>query len=47
MAERIDGKQVAADVRADVAKAVAKLPGQPTLAVVLVGETGRVAMACD
>ncbi|MGB3626718.1 MAG: bifunctional methylenetetrahydrofolate dehydrogenase/methenyltetrahydrofolate cyclohydrolase FolD [Henriciella sp.] len=38
MAERIDGKQIAADVRADVARAVAQLPGQPTLAVVLVGE---------
>ncbi|WP_370371277.1 bifunctional 5,10-methylenetetrahydrofolate dehydrogenase/5,10-methenyltetrahydrofolate cyclohydrolase, partial [Henriciella pelagia] len=38
MAERIDGKQVAADVRAKVAKAVSSLPGQPTLAVVLVGE---------
>ena len=37
-AERIDGKAVAASVRADVAKAVAALPGQPTLAVVLVGE---------
>ena len=38
MAERIDGKQVAANVRAQVAKAVSGLPGQPTLAVVLVGE---------
>lgn len=38
MAERIDGKQVAADVRAKVGEAVASLPGQPTLAVVLVGE---------
>ncbi|WP_084417952.1 bifunctional methylenetetrahydrofolate dehydrogenase/methenyltetrahydrofolate cyclohydrolase FolD [Henriciella litoralis] len=38
MAERIDGKQVAADVRANVAKAVSALPGQPVLAVVLVGE---------
>jgi methylenetetrahydrofolate dehydrogenase (NADP+)/methenyltetrahydrofolate cyclohydrolase len=37
-AERIDGKAVAASVRADVAKAVATLAGQPTLAVVLVGE---------
>ena len=37
-AERIDGKAVAASVRADVAKAVAALPAQPTLAVVLVGE---------
>lgn len=38
MAERIEGKQVAADVRAKVAEAVSALPGQPTLAVVLVGE---------
>ena len=37
-AQVIDGKSVAADVRADVAKAVSQLPGQPTLAVVLVGE---------
>jgi len=37
-AARIDGKAVAASVRADVAKAVASLPVQPTLAVVLVGE---------
>lgn len=35
---RIDGKAVAANVRANVAKAVGALPGQPTLAVVLVGE---------
>ncbi|MDX2274085.1 MAG: bifunctional methylenetetrahydrofolate dehydrogenase/methenyltetrahydrofolate cyclohydrolase FolD [Hyphomonadaceae bacterium] len=34
----IDGKAVAASVRADVAKAVAALPGQPALAVVLVGD---------
>ena len=38
MGERIDGKQVAADVREKVCAAVSKLPGQPTLAVVLVGE---------
>lgn len=38
MAERIDGKQVAADVRAKVGEAIKALPGQPTLAVVLVGE---------
>jgi methylenetetrahydrofolate dehydrogenase (NADP+)/methenyltetrahydrofolate cyclohydrolase len=38
MAERIDGKQVAADVRARVGEAVASLPGKPALAVVLVGE---------
>lgn len=38
MGERIDGKQVAADVREKVGAAVSKLPGQPTLAVVLVGE---------
>ena len=37
-AEIIDGKAIAADLRARVAKAVADLPGQPTLAVVLVGE---------
>lgn len=34
----VDGKAVAASVRASVAKAVASLSGQPTLAVVLVGE---------
>ncbi len=38
VAVRIDGKAVAADVRSQVARAVAQLPGQPTLAVVLVGE---------
>ena len=37
-AMKIDGKQVAADLRADIAKVVAALPSQPTLAVVLVGE---------
>ena len=37
-ATKIDGKAVAASVRADVASAVSGLPGQPTLAVVLVGE---------
>ncbi|MEE9379974.1 MAG: bifunctional methylenetetrahydrofolate dehydrogenase/methenyltetrahydrofolate cyclohydrolase FolD [Hyphomonadaceae bacterium] len=37
-ATRIDGKAVAAGVRARVAEAVKALPGQPTLAVVLVGE---------
>lgn len=37
-AEIISGKEVAADVRASVAAAVEALPGQPTLAVVLVGE---------
>ncbi|MEM6625254.1 MAG: bifunctional methylenetetrahydrofolate dehydrogenase/methenyltetrahydrofolate cyclohydrolase FolD [Pseudomonadota bacterium] len=37
-AEIIDGKAVAADVRASVARAVAALPGQPTLAVILVGD---------
>lgn len=37
-AENIDGKAVAASVRADVARAVEGLPGQPSLAVVLVGE---------
>jgi methylenetetrahydrofolate dehydrogenase (NADP+)/methenyltetrahydrofolate cyclohydrolase len=34
----ISGKEVAADVRAAVKDAIATLPGQPTLAVVLVGE---------
>ena len=37
-AEIISGKEVAADVRASVKAAVETLPGQPTLAVVLVGE---------
>lgn len=37
-AQVIDGKAVAADVRANVARAVGQLPGQPALAVVLVGE---------
>ncbi|MEL7128024.1 MAG: bifunctional methylenetetrahydrofolate dehydrogenase/methenyltetrahydrofolate cyclohydrolase FolD [Pseudomonadota bacterium] len=37
-AARIDGKAVASAVRAGVAEAVAALPDQPTLAVVLVGE---------
>jgi methylenetetrahydrofolate dehydrogenase (NADP+) / methenyltetrahydrofolate cyclohydrolase len=37
-AQRIDGTGVAADVRAKVAEAVKALPGQPALAVVLVGE---------
>jgi methylenetetrahydrofolate dehydrogenase (NADP+)/methenyltetrahydrofolate cyclohydrolase len=34
----IDGKTIAAGVRADVAAAVKALPGQPALAVVLVGD---------
>lgn len=34
----IDGKAIAAGVRAEVAAAVAALPGQPALAVVLVGD---------
>ena len=34
----IDGKAIAAQLRADVAGAVAALPGQPALAVVLVGD---------
>src|SRR5690554_4722181 len=34
----IDGKAVAASVRANVAAAVKTLPGQPALAVVLVGD---------
>ncbi|MEO1187739.1 MAG: bifunctional methylenetetrahydrofolate dehydrogenase/methenyltetrahydrofolate cyclohydrolase FolD [Pseudomonadota bacterium] len=37
-AQIISGKSVAADVRANVKTAVEVLPGQPTLAVVLVGE---------
>lgn len=37
-AQVISGKAVAADVRAKVKTAVEALPGQPTLAVVLVGE---------
>lgn len=37
-AERIDGKAIAASLRETVAKSVAQLPGQPTLAVVLVGD---------
>jgi len=37
-ADIIDGKAIAADVRASVAKAVSTLPSPPTLAVVLVGE---------
>ncbi len=37
-ARRIDGKAIAAGIRADIAAAVAQLPGQPTLAVVLVGD---------
>jgi len=38
MSEIIDGKAVSANVRANVAKAVAALPSQPCLAVVLVGD---------
>ncbi len=38
VAEVISGKAVAADVRADVTAAVAALQGQPTLAVVIVGD---------
>jgi methylenetetrahydrofolate dehydrogenase (NADP+)/methenyltetrahydrofolate cyclohydrolase len=34
----IDGKAIAANVRANVAEAVKQLPGQPALAVVLVGD---------
>ncbi len=37
-ARSIDGKAIAASIRADVAAAVAQLPGQPALAVVLVGD---------
>jgi len=38
MPDIIDGKQIAADLRASLARDVASLPGTPTLAVVLVGE---------
>ena len=38
MATRIDGKALAAKVKAQVAETAAKLPRQPGLAVVLVGE---------
>lgn len=38
LAQRIDGKAVAEDVRASVAAAVPSLPGQPTLAVIIVGD---------
>jgi len=38
MSNIIDGKAVSAKVRADIAEAVAALPAQPCLAVVLVGE---------
>ena len=34
----IDGKSIAAELRANVAQAVSELPGQPTLAVVIVGD---------
>ena len=37
-AQRLSGKDVAEQLRADIATEVAKLPGTPTLAVVLVGE---------
>ena len=37
-AEIIDGKAIAEALRAQIGEAVATLPGQPTLAVVLVGE---------
>ncbi len=37
-ADKIDGKAYAAGLRDRVSQAVGKLPGQPTLAVVLVGE---------
>ena len=39
MATRIDGKTLAAKVKAQVAEEAAKLPRQPGLAVVLVGRT--------
>lgn len=37
-ANRIDGTSIAARVRSDIARALATLPAQPTLAVILVGE---------
>lgn len=37
-AQKLSGKDVAEQLRADIATEVAKLPGTPTLAVVLVGE---------
>jgi methylenetetrahydrofolate dehydrogenase (NADP+)/methenyltetrahydrofolate cyclohydrolase len=37
-AQRLSGKDVAEQLRADIASEVAKLPGTPTLAVVLVGD---------
>ena len=37
-AAKIDGKAIAANLREKVGAAVSDLPGQPTLAVVLVGE---------
>jgi methylenetetrahydrofolate dehydrogenase (NADP+) / methenyltetrahydrofolate cyclohydrolase len=43
-AEIIDGKAVAARVRADVAREVASLPGTPGLATVLVGDDPASAM---
>ena len=43
-AEIIDGKAVAARVRADVAREVATLPGKPGLATVLVGDDPASAM---
>jgi methylenetetrahydrofolate dehydrogenase (NADP+)/methenyltetrahydrofolate cyclohydrolase len=43
-AEIIDGKAVAARVRADVAREVASLPGRPGLATVLVGDDPASAM---
>ena len=38
MATRIDGKALAAKVKAQVAEKAAKLPRQPGLAVVLIGD---------
>ncbi|MEO1554616.1 MAG: bifunctional methylenetetrahydrofolate dehydrogenase/methenyltetrahydrofolate cyclohydrolase FolD [Pseudomonadota bacterium] len=37
-AQKLSGKEVAEQLRATIAEEVAKLPGKPTLAVVLVGE---------
>ncbi|MEM7766465.1 MAG: bifunctional methylenetetrahydrofolate dehydrogenase/methenyltetrahydrofolate cyclohydrolase FolD [Pseudomonadota bacterium] len=38
VAERLDGKAVAASLRSDIARTVAELPASPGLAVVLVGD---------
>jgi methylenetetrahydrofolate dehydrogenase (NADP+)/methenyltetrahydrofolate cyclohydrolase len=43
----IDGKAIAAGVRADVAAAVKTLPSQPALAVVLVGDDPAAMCTCQ